>query len=227
MPRLPRSFFQTNFFHVMTQGINKSYIFEEPVDIKFYIKSMYEIKEEHNIKIIAYCIMNNHTHMLIETQKIENMSKYMQRLNRKYASYYNYKYNRVGYVFRDRYKTEGIYGEKQLYSCIKYIFDNPVKAGICSYPFEYPFSNYKFSIYDKEAEEYIFIDTEKNEEELCDKIVEKYLRDNNINIEELKREEYLKKEIITILKRDYKISFEKISKKLELNRKTISRIYHK
>ena len=73
---------------------------------------MYLINEKYNIKIIAYCIMNNHTHMLLETTDLKNLSKYMQSLNTRYGKYYNKKYNRVGYVFRDRYKAEGIYSAK-------------------------------------------------------------------------------------------------------------------
>ena len=142
MPRFPRSYIKTTFFHIITQGINKSYIFENEEDIKYYINIMYKLSEEHEIKIIAYCIMNNHAHMLIETEKIKELSKYMQRLNTKYGKYYNKKYNRVGYVFRDRYKSEGIYSEEHLYNCIKYIYDNPVKAHICNKAEEYPYSNY-------------------------------------------------------------------------------------
>ena len=69
MPRYPRNYLDTSFFHVMSQGINKSYIFEDEIDIKFYIKNMYEIKDNYSVKIIAYCIMNNHTHVLIETKR--------------------------------------------------------------------------------------------------------------------------------------------------------------
>ena len=137
MPRIPRSYIETSFFHVITQGINKSYIFEQAIDIKYYISIMYKLKDEHNIKIKAYCIMNNHAHMLLEAD-IKELSKYMQRLNTKYAIYYNKKYNRVGYVFRDRFKSEGIFSEQQLYSCINYIYNNPVKAKICNHPMEYP-----------------------------------------------------------------------------------------
>ena len=74
MPRFPRNYLDTSFFHVMSQGINRNFIFEDPIDIKFYIKNMYEKKDKYNIKIIAYCIMNNHTHLLIETELIENLS---------------------------------------------------------------------------------------------------------------------------------------------------------
>ena len=67
MSRQPRNFIQTSFFHIITQGINKSYIFDEAQDIKYYIKIMYDLLTEHKINIIAYCIMNNHTHILIES----------------------------------------------------------------------------------------------------------------------------------------------------------------
>ena len=112
MPRFPRSYIQTTFFHVITQGINKDYIFEYKEDIKHYIKIMYELEKKQDVKLIAYCIMNNHAHMLIKTKKIVELSKYMHRLNTRYAIYYNKKYSRVGYIFRDRYKSEGIYSEE-------------------------------------------------------------------------------------------------------------------
>ena len=55
---------------------------------------------------------------------------------------FNKKYKRVGYVFRDRYKAEGIYTENHLYSCIKYIHNNPVKANLCMLMKEYKYSSY-------------------------------------------------------------------------------------
>ena len=134
MPRIPRMYLDTEYFHVITQGLNKSYIFDSPIDIKYYIKNMYELKDKYDINIIAYCVMNNHAHILIRSRAIENLSKYMHDLNTRYGCYYNKKYKRVGYVFRDRYKAEGIYTESHLYSCIKYIYNNPVKAGICNKP---------------------------------------------------------------------------------------------
>ena len=102
MSRIPRNYIKTSFFHVITQGINKSYIFEKAEDIKYYIKIMYQLTKEQKIKIIGYCIMSNHAHMLIEAEEINELSKYMQRLNTKYGKYYNKKYN------RDVYKRQGL-----------------------------------------------------------------------------------------------------------------------
>lgn len=226
MPRYPRSYIQTIFFHVITQGINKSYIFENAEDIKYYIKIMYQLEKEQNIKLIAYCIMNNHAHMLIKTEKVAELSKYMHRLNTIYAIYYNKKYSRVGYIFRNRYKSEGIYNEEHLYNCIKYIYDNPVKAGICKSAQEYPYSNYKN--YNKDIKgNYVFLDVDVDNQQLCREIIEEFLRVNSLEKQELKKEGYKLKELINILKKEHNISLRQIAKELDINREKIRTLYNK
>lgn len=225
MPRFPRSYIKTSFFHVITQGINKQYIFDQSEDIKYYIKIMYELLKEHNIKIIAYCIMNNHVHILIKTEIVKELSKYMQCLNTRYAKYYNKKYNRVGYVFRDRYKSEGIYSEEHLYNCIQYIYNNPVKAGICLKAEEYPYSNYK-KITGNTTDDYSFIDIEKDTEKMCKEALEEFLQNNNINLLELKNDKTKLKKLVILLKDKYNVSFRKISKEINISREKLRRIYN-
>ena len=225
MPRFPRNYLKTSFFHVMSQGINKNFIFEDSIDIKFYIKNMYEIKDKYNVKIIAYCIMNNHVHMLLETAGVENLSKYMHCLNTRFGQYYNKKYKRVGYVFRDRYKAEGIYSEKQLYNCVKYIYDNPVKAEICKKPEEYEFSNYK-KIDFIDDEEYAFIDVEEDKEIICEKLVKEFLNKKKMKMEEVRENKAELKKLIKILKQ-HKIAFRTISKTININREKLRREYNK
>ena len=223
MPRFPRKHIKTSFFHVITQGINKSYIFDKSEDIKYYIKLIYKLSKEHEIEIIAYCIMNNHARMLIKTKKSDELSKYMQRLNCTYARYYNKKYDRVGYVFRDRYKSEGIYDEQHLYNCIKYIYDNPVKAGICSKAKDYPYSNYK--IITKEIKEnYTFMDID-NDSKICKELIQNFLNENDMDINDLKKNKRKLKELIVILKMEYNISLRKISEETKIGRETIRKTY--
>ena len=226
MSRCPRNFLKTSYFHIITQGINKSYIFDKAEDIKFYIKNMYQLVKEHHIRIIAYCIMNNHAHILIEAQSVNELSKYMQRLNTRYGKYYNKKYQRIGYVFRDRYKSEGIYSEQHLYSCIKYIYVNPVKAGICKRAKEYPYSNYKEINKDLD-DNYVFIDIDDNKETNHQDIINKFLIENNIKQIDLKNNNNKIKELIILLKEKHHISLRKIAKELGLNREVIRRIYNK
>ena len=188
---------------------------------------MYDLKEKYNIEIIAYCIMNNHAHMLIKCALIKNLSEYMHALNTRYGCYYNKKYKRVGYVFRDRYKAEGIYTDSHLYSCKKYIYDNPVKAGLCNKPEEYLYSNYKSMKKIETDEEYQFMDIHEDSKEVCKRILEKTLVEKNISIEELKKDEEELHRLFVILKRDYKISLRKIANNFKLNREKVRRIFNK
>lgn len=142
MPRNARKQLYSNFFHVMVQGINKEYIFQNEREIKTYLKYMKEKLKERDLQIIAYCMMNNHAHFLIYTEKITEISKLMSQVNTKYAIFYNTSYDRCGFVFKGRYKSEEILTLSHLISCINYIHNNPVKANICKDREEYKYSSY-------------------------------------------------------------------------------------
>ena len=71
MPRNSRRDFPGLFHHIMSQGINKEYIFDNDKLKKMYIDLIKEKSEKNNVKIMAYCIMDNHVHMLINVDKIE------------------------------------------------------------------------------------------------------------------------------------------------------------
>ena len=222
MPRISRNFYSTKFFHVMTQGINKEYIFNESQDIKYYIKLIYNLLNDYSLKIISYCIMDNHAHILFHINNISELSKYMQRLNLKYGKYYNSKYDRVGYVFRDRFKSEPIYDKKHFYNCIKYIYDNPVKAGLCKNPQDYPYSNYKEVPINMLDNTLTFIDTDEDKEK-------EYLEEiNNFivkkNVKNLLKNKLLLKELTLTLITKYGLSLRDISRLLHINRESIRKI---
>ena len=139
MPRLARKLLNGEFFHITVKGINGEYIFQENIDKNEYLKLL---KEKINIDILAYCIMDNHAHILIKTENVNEMSKYMKKVNTSYALYYNKKNMREGYVFKSRFFSQQIEDRKHLFSCIVYIHKNPVKANIVR-----NMENYKFSSY--------------------------------------------------------------------------------
>lgn len=144
MSRIARKNLNTSFFHVIVQGVNKEYIFEKYKYREKYFKLLEEEKEKgkYSIDIIAYSIMYNHAHILIHTEKIVDLSKFMKKVNEEYAKYYNYMESRVGHVFRDRYLSEQITNQKYLMNCIAYIHNNPVKANIVKRCEDYKFSSY-------------------------------------------------------------------------------------
>ena len=142
MPRVSRKSLKSNYFHVITQGIEKSYIFEKDKCKEIYIRMLLNKLKEHNLNLLSYCIMGNHAHMLVYTQKIEQLSKYMQCVNTAFALYYNKSHKRVGYVFANRFKSEEIKELSHLHRALVYIHLNPVTAGICNKPEEYQYSSY-------------------------------------------------------------------------------------
>ena len=142
MPRISRRSLDSNYFHVIVQGIEKRYIFEKYKYKEKYKELLIKNLEKYNLKLLAYCIMDNHAHMLIFSEKITEMSMYMKSINISYAQYYNKLNERVGYVFRNRYKSEAIKSQAQLYRTLSYIHLNPVAAKICCFPELYSFSSY-------------------------------------------------------------------------------------
>ena len=142
MPRLPRKMVETQYFHVMVQGLNRENIFEREASKGFYLKSLNEKKSEADIKLLAYCLMDNHAHMLVWAKTAEDLGTYFRKVNAEFAQVYNKHYERVGYVFRDRFKSEPIYDIKYLGNCIRYIHNNPVKANMVAYAEDYQYSSY-------------------------------------------------------------------------------------
>lgn len=142
MSRVSRKSLSSKYFHVIVQGIEKKYIFQEYKTKEKYRKLLVEKMKEHSVKILAYCIMDNHAHMLIYTEKIEELSSFMKSVNTSFALFYNRINNRVGYVFRSRFLSESIKSEAQLERTLTYIHLNPVVAGMCRFPELYLFSSY-------------------------------------------------------------------------------------
>ena len=171
MPRNSRKNFPGLFHHIMSQGINKEYIFDDDNLKRKYINIINEKLQENNVNIISYCIMDNHVHMLINVQKIEDMCRFMQQVNTSYARFYNKFYGRVGYVFRNRYLSKSILDERQLKKCIVYIHKNPVVAEMVKKEEDYSFSSYNeylqgintFSIISSNAREMLFGDVSSDE----------------------------------------------------------------
>lgn len=140
MGRKPRIEYAGAIIHVIQRGNNKEYIFENIEDKEFLIKEVINMSKNVVFRIFGYVIMNNHYHIILQT--MENpLQNIMHRINNKYSKYYNYKYSRSGHVFQGRYKAIHIQDENYLLSLIRYIHQNPIKAGICKLIEEYRWSS--------------------------------------------------------------------------------------
>ena len=142
MPRKARCYHEAEFFHVMVQGDEKKYIFKRDESKERYIYLLKRNASKNDVKIIAYCAMDNHVHVLVFSKDIKNISKFMSQCNTAYARFFCRLRGEVGHVFRDRFRSEAITSKNYLLNCIRYIHYNPVKAEMVTSCGDYPYSSY-------------------------------------------------------------------------------------
>ena len=141
MPRTQRQKSSTGIYHVVFRGINKQQIFEDEEDYERFLSLLRQYREVCGYSVYAYCLMPNHIHLLIKEGK-EELGKIFRRIGASFVYWYNLKYNRVGHLFQDRYKSEAVEDNAYLLTVIRYIHWNPVKAGLCAAPEEYCYSSF-------------------------------------------------------------------------------------
>ncbi len=140
MPRYSRTLSKTQIYHVMLRGNNREKIFIDNEDKDRIINILYEKKGNGEYLIYAYCIMDNHIHLLIKEEKA-SVSSIVKRVGVSYAYYFNKKYRHIGHVFQDRFRSEIVENDAYLLALIRYLHQNPLKAGIST------IEGYKWSSY--------------------------------------------------------------------------------
>ncbi|NJD03780.1 MAG: transposase [Ruminiclostridium sp.] len=141
MPRTARGKSETGIYHIMLRGINRQNLFEDNEDKQRLIETLALYKEKCGYKIYAYCLMNNHMHILIKEEG-EPLSLAIKRISSSYVYYFNRKYCRCGHLFQERFKSEAVDTQTYFLTVLRYIHQNPVKANITKRIDEYPWSSY-------------------------------------------------------------------------------------
>ena len=141
MPRIARKKSISNIYHVMIRGINRQNIFEEDEDRLCFMKILDRCKEISGFRLYAFALMSNHIHLLIEPSG-EALNIAFTRIETRYAMWFNRKYERTGYLFQNRYRSEAVETEQYFMTVLRYILQNPMKAGLESRPGSYRWSSY-------------------------------------------------------------------------------------
>ena len=141
MPRQARRKSESGIYHIMLRGINQQQIFEDEEDGFRFLETLSKYKEQCGYEIYAYCLMGNHVHILLKEGK-ENLTLVLKRIAGSYVYWYNWKYRRCGHLFQDRFKSEPVEDDAYFLTVIRYIHQNPIKAGICKNIDGYKFSSY-------------------------------------------------------------------------------------
>jgi len=141
VPRVARIKSKSGIYHIIMRGINRQIVFEENEDCVKFIQTLQKYKAICKYRLYAYCLMGNHLHLLL-MEGTEPLGNAMRRICSSYVLWYNKKYDRVGYLFQDRFKSEPVEDDGYFLTVLRYIFQNPVKAGIVTKIKDYKWTNY-------------------------------------------------------------------------------------
>ena len=210
MPRQARKLSISGYYHVIVRGIGKQVLFENPGDYMFYISKLKDYSEAAGIRINAYCLMENHVHILLR-DPAGSLSDFMKKLGGCYAGYFNKKYDRSGHLFQDRFTSESVEEEGYMLAVFRYILNNPQKAGICPAS-EYPWSSYgKYDAVDS------FVDTSYFRKKIGDwehytKFMDERQDDHCLEFDSRKDDEWAKWKLSDLLNIDNGMALQKYSK---------------
>lgn len=123
----PRLFETGSFYHVYNRGNRKQQIFLNYKDYERFFDKVFEYKKKFNINIVAFCLMPNHFHFLIQQLSANTISKFFSDLCNSHSKYFNTKYDTVGSLYQGRFKTKIVDKDEYLIHVSRYIHLNPVE----------------------------------------------------------------------------------------------------
>lgn len=129
MPRYARQKSESGIYHIMLRGINKQVIFKDDEDRERFTETILYFKPTSQFELFGYCLMGNHIHLLLK-EVVEPVSMIIKRISGSFVYWYNRKYERCGHLFQERFKSEAVDNDAYFLTVLRYIHQNPVKAGL-------------------------------------------------------------------------------------------------
>jgi putative transposase len=142
MPRQPRFFYSGAVLHVVQRGNNRAPVFTCAADHRFYLDCLRDASRTHEVSIHAYVLMTNHVHILASPAHERALPRMMQSVGRRYVGRFNFVQGRTGTLWEGRYKATLVDTEAYLFSCLRYIELNPVRAHMVAAPGDYRWSSH-------------------------------------------------------------------------------------
>jgi putative transposase len=120
-------------------------IFIKGTDRLAFLTRLKRLLWELETRCHAFTLLGTHYHLLLETPD-SSLATVVKRLNGPYAQTFNRKYGRVGHLFESRYKALAVESERHYFACVSYIAWNPVRAGLCKRPADWPWGSYAAAV---------------------------------------------------------------------------------
>ncbi len=139
MPKIARTVVPDMPHHVIQRGNRRQDVFFEADDYRMYLALMRQQAESGEFSIYAYCLMQNHVHLIVAPHDIGGLRR-IGEAHRRYTRYINKKKDWRGYLWQGRFSSYPM-DEAYAYEAVRYVELNPVVAGICQHPSAYRWSS--------------------------------------------------------------------------------------
>ena len=142
MPRQLRILEPNGIYNVGSRGTNKETMFRDATDWMEFMRPLAKVAVRHGWEGWAYCLMGNHFHLVVQIPHL-GLSEGMQLLNTRYAIRTNIRHKRTGHLVRNRFYSRQVKDDSHLLELCRYVVLNPVRAGLCRSPADWPWSSYR------------------------------------------------------------------------------------
>lgn len=143
MPRAARVIAENGIYHVVNRGNGRAVVFRKPADFDAFVHLIGEAKARYPVKVIAYCLMSNHFHLLLQPESGAALSQWMQWLMTSHVRRYHRHYHSSGHVWQGRFKSFSVDQDEHLLTALRYVEGNPVRAGMVISAREWPWSSHR------------------------------------------------------------------------------------
>ncbi len=157
MARPLRLEFPHAVYHVTSRGNARQKIVRGDSDRQAFLSALAQVVDRFDWRCYAYCLMDNHYHLLIETPK-PNLSLGMRQLNGPYTQAFNRRHRRVGHLFQGRFKAILVEKEAYLLELCRYVVLNPVRAKLVRHPKRWKWSSYRATAGQATVPEFLTVD---------------------------------------------------------------------
>lgn len=145
MARPPRVIVPDGIYHVWTRGSDRRLLFVLDADRRRFLARLEAALRTYQLACIAYCLMGNHYHVVVQTPD-ERLSRALQELHTGYSREFNQIHERSAHLFRNRFGARLVESDSDLLGVCRYLAYNPVEAGFCEEPVDWPWGSYRASV---------------------------------------------------------------------------------
>ena len=140
----PRLYYATATYHICIRGNNRQAVLGSKEDKEQFLYSLGKFRERFRFRLYGFVLMDNHAHMVIQTNGTADISRIMQGITLSYSQKFRHRYHYTGYVWQGRFKSKVIEGDKYILECLEYVHNSPVRANMVTHPQDYAWSSYHF-----------------------------------------------------------------------------------